>query len=337
MSGAALTEIVLAYSVTPGGAARPNRLRLVLRVDWRPGSTPPGQHFPGVVLMAGKERIPVTAADGVELCRWMPAQLDKPGEFELWVDPAPAREEGWHQFYCKLILLGGGGRNLVIHPNTCRAFRVDGQPIRAPAPPAPLRYEPAAPRTLVCPTCFDEFPVNRMKFAFNAKGPPVSGSGSLLGRFRPSGQLAVPVDREGRRAIYRFCPNMHRLPSSAGTQSSLVVGLIGAKYSGKTHYIGSLIHGLRNRSAIENGLAVLAADDVTDERFRTEFETPLFEQKKQLDATVGEPAPLIYDVSCTVADQVRRVTLSRLRPAPLDLPRPRALLEISRGSVRFQG
>jgi len=115
----------------------------------------------------------------------------------------------------------------------------------------------------------------------------------------------------------KLCPNQHVLPFTAGAQDSLVIGLIGAKSSGKTHFIASLIQRLSGQTGSDLRAALLPASDETEERYRREFYEPLFQKRLELPLTVGAPPPLIYDWKVDGA-------LWRDRPSPR-AGRPRAV------------
>lgn len=85
-------------------------------------------------------------------------------------------------------------------------------------------------------------------------------------------------------------------PLRAATQPSLVVGVIGAKFSGKSHYIAALIDRLAGQVGSDLQADLIPVTDETAERYRREMYDPLFGGRLALQATTGTPPPLIYDL-----------------------------------------
>jgi GTPase SAR1 family protein len=73
--------------------------------------------------------------------------------------------------------------------------------------------------------------------------------------------------------------------------------MVGAKYSGKSHYVASLVHRLEGRGATDMYSALMPLGDHTIRRYKEEFYQPLFEDRLELPATAGAPPPLVYDMT----------------------------------------
>jgi hypothetical protein len=129
-------------------------------------------------------------------------------------------------------------------------------------------------------------------------GDALPGRYTILDRLRGK-PPRPPIHPNGQRLTNKVCPNKdcrNPLPFTAGAQTSLVIGLIGAKYSGKSHYIGSLIERLSTQVGGDLESSLIPVSDETSDRYQREFYGPLFKSHMPLPITIGKPAPLIYDL-----------------------------------------
>jgi hypothetical protein len=182
---------------------------------------------------------------------------------------------------------------------------------------------------LVCPYCFAE--TTRRRLEFRCVGPGAGRTGGcapvrdeIYARHRGTdvGAVLPPAFKaDGRkpRAVHevcgqlslrRICPNCHSdLPGDYCDVDSRMLALIGAKNSGKSTYIGVLIHELLNRVGQELGASLNACDDRTSRRYHNDFERPLYQEKHLLPVTQSAAsdlrAPLVY-----------RLTVPRRRRLP---------------------
>lgn len=94
-----------------------------------------------------------------------------------------------------------------------------------------------------------------------------------------------PHGREPSTA--RFCPHCrHRLEYDYITTKSRVVAMIGSRESGKSTYVGVLIHELRNTiGAAFNGMSAELVGDNSRNRYRDLFAGPLFGKGETVAAT----------------------------------------------------
>lgn len=60
----------------------------------------------------------------------------------------------------------------------------------------------------------------------------------------------------------------------------LIIGLVGARLTGKSHYIASLVRRLREGAGGAFNCSLMALDDGTTRRYKGEFEAPLFGHKR---------------------------------------------------------
>jgi hypothetical protein len=257
--------------------------------------------FAGVVLVASQEGVPQSPDDGIELFRWKPEPGQRDAQCEAPISLAAVQMRRWSRFFCKLMAADPVQRHsvLIVHRNTCLSFAGDGR-LEQPVAAAPLDgYRAGVPEEVICPYCFMSFPVEQILFTT----PDGSESATVkYGRMDRILKRAFdpPRSRHGQIMTTKKCPNpaqQHVLPYTAGTQSSLIIGLIGAKFSGKSHYIATLIDRLEKQAGADMDASLLPVTDETRDRYRHEFYAPLFKNSLELGATIGAPPPLIYDLS----------------------------------------
>lgn len=112
----------------------------------------------------------------------------------------------------------------------------------------------------------------------------------------------MPLCECGERAK-KVCPFCHNdLPHAFGDIRMRTIALIGAKDVGKSHYIAVLIHELAgNGVGGKFNAALQALDDRTIERYKNDFETPLYKRREiifgTLPSRVKKNYPLIYKFS----------------------------------------
>jgi Double-GTPase 2 len=105
----------------------------------------------------------------------------------------------------------------------------------------------------------------------------------------------------GGVSTYRVCPVCHsQLPAQFGMVGSRMIGMAGAKDSGKTVYMTVLLHELRNRIGAQFGAALMGADDETQRRFASEYEDELYDRGHMFPSTPratandGRVDPLVF-------------------------------------------
>lgn len=164
----------------------------------------------------------------------------------------------------------------------------------------PRVYKKGIPKTVICPFCQEEFRTSEMLFRPAAGGEAAPGRHTLLDRIM--GKPPMPRTLGGRNGganhWEKLCPKkMCSLPITAGRVSSLVIGIVGASQTGKTHYVTSLIEQLGTVVGERFMAGLVAVDDVTTKRFVNELKGPLFRDHRALGFTVGAPPPLIYNLT----------------------------------------
>ncbi len=147
----------------------------------------------------------------------------------------------------------------------------------------------------------------------------------------------------------RLCPHCHmELPLGLGRRRSLVFAVIGAKESGKSHYLAVLITELRKRLCADLDLGLDAVNDETRERFRNEFYRPVYEEGRTIVATQtgrrlqnSVRQPLIYDLNLFGSGRHRRIrrsaTLVFFDTAGEDLDREESIRIANRYVCRADG
>lgn len=267
--------------------------------------------FAGFLLVAHNEQVPESAGSGIELYRNLDGCAQ--GNHQALVSLAPVRTAGWHTFFCKMFPLDQrqAAKTLIIHPDTTRQFDHAGAAQWATRPSPPRTYRHGVPATVICPFCFTEYRFHEMQFAFDPSGPRMRGRYSWLDRLLPPGSrlakllrrrhVIKPPMMNGRPAPCKFCPKGDIQPRTAGFQSSLTVGLIGAKFSGKTHFIASLVKRLEDRVMLDYRGSLVPASTETTVR-ALDMTRRLFGDRLPLDVTSVKTPPLIYDFEVQGSD-----------------------------------
>jgi hypothetical protein len=182
--------------------------------------------------------------------------------------------------------------------------------------------------TLACPYCYESFTARQVMFRCNAR-PTREGKRCELRLderlaahrgirlelgpvFQPGGLAGGNTNRAacpscGGESTYRVCPVCHsQLPAQFGMVGSRMIGMAGAKDSGKTVYMTVLLHELRNRVGRQFGAALMGADDETLRRFATEYEDELYDRGHMFPTTQraavndGRVDPLVFRFTAAV-------------------------------------
>ncbi|ONI84542.1 hypothetical protein ALI22I_28730 [Saccharothrix sp. ALI-22-I] len=148
---------------------------------------------------------------------------------------------------------------------------------------APLRGRP--PRHMRCPVCADEF--------VWPDDPLISLHDERNDRYEVVDVSALPQAKRDNlvRKGYRLCPNPsedtaeHYLPATyADYGDPLVIGLVGAPISGKTHLLTAMIRQAYLNGLTAHGVTVSALDFRRHKTFRDDFIVP-FERGDALAGT----------------------------------------------------
>ena len=175
----------------------------------------------------------------------------------------------------------------------------------------------------LCPFCFETIKLREAPFRCgnrNCKPAVDPIRASEWGEGTPIGQLIEPagigsrfqgVFRKARQCAacgqvsrIRSCPHCHQdLPFSFGDFPNYIIAVIGAKDSGKSHYLAVLIQELRRRIGLDFDVVLSALDDQTTRRYEKEFKSPVYTEGRIIQTTksgLGNNAvrrPLLYSLT----------------------------------------
>jgi hypothetical protein len=156
------------------------------------------------------------------------------------------------------------------------------------------RYRPGPPKDIICPhvRCFERFPLWDIRFR--------DGTGHIHAPHRPffARLRRVPpmcaTGAPGEQLCDKVCPRCEgRLPYQAGEQPDVIIGLVGAKFSGKSHFVASLLDRLEGPVGKAFDASLLHIDDTTVTRRMREFQEPL-RNSLELPVTDPDAPPLLY-------------------------------------------
>lgn len=173
-------------------------------------------------------------------------------------------------------------------------------------------------RKQVCPYCFEEYRIRETPFRCASPTgrctPEVDEIRKRLWEDAiPMGRVLEPTGRLvhemrcptcSQISRKRLCPHCHmELPHTTGKFDNLIFAVIGAKESGKSHYIAVLIDQLRKNVGPGMDMLLEPLDDTTVKRYRETFHDPLFRDGKVIHGTVSALAdrkvqiPLVYSLT----------------------------------------
>ena len=162
----------------------------------------------------------------------------------------------------------------------------------------------------------------------NRKRPTVT-KGPMPGKFAffmpkmPSSVFCRTCHTETSTRLCRTCHSV--LPKSISDYEDIIIAVIGAKASGKSHYIGVLINEIIQTVGIAYSSVLMPENEETLNRYKTKFRDPLYKNKRTLDVTQSAQAdpsvkrPLLYTMKFQVGSKINVVTLSLFDTAGEDL------------------
>ena len=178
-----------------------------------------------------------------------------------------------------------------------------------------------------CPFCFEYVRAYEIEFFCDH-------CNKEMGKRVPSPLEKLGVASSPRRMLHeecgqystdRICPHCkNHLPVAIDELSDLTIAIIGAKESGKSHYIALLIHRIKQLHQ-EFGWTLTALDDATITRYRERFYYPLFKSHTTIPATRSGHAdnevtrPLLYSLRLGKNGKFKRVMLAFFDTAGEDL------------------
>jgi hypothetical protein len=147
-------------------------------------------------------------------------------------------------------------------------------------------------KTITCPFCFHTFPINQARF--RCTNSQCAASGQVFDLPKPKRRLFSnqPVITFAecptclQESFKRLCPHCHfELTHDAGLTEEFTIAIIGGRGTGKSCYIATLIHRLKNEVGLNFQAGVGALNDYTRRRYRDDFEQPLFRKRQLLPPT----------------------------------------------------
>jgi len=198
---------------------------------------------------------------------------------------------------------------------------------------------------LICPYCFEETDSNEIWFqCSNSACFKAQLDGGRPREYLPQAQV-FPTRRpnilqrmfgagnptEGRcpgcstTTSTRVCPHCHNaFPHGLDHLSNIVIAIIGAKETGKSHYIAVLIRQIYNLYNLFDW-SLMAMDDETMRLYNDRFHKPLYANRKTIRVTMTAKSdldvrkPLLYSLSKTSGRRLKTVTLAFFDTAGEDM------------------
>lgn len=194
-------------------------------------------------------------------------------------------------------------------------------------------------KTVTCPMCFEKIDVCRIGF----RCEEALCGGAVF--FRDEKEVTFlervglkPSPRRmnhscGKSTAVRICPACKQeIPSSVDDLSDLTIAIIGAKESGKSHFVALLIHRIKELYA-DFGWNLIPLNEATIARYDREFHRPLFVDRQTINTTAsarGGATPLLYSLRLGKGIFTRRIMLVFFDAAGEDLENASNLKYINR-------
>lgn len=148
-----------------------------------------------------------------------------------------------------------------ICPYCFEYFNLKDTPFRCSSPPSRCAPE----KDEVYSAAWEKTPIPR--------GKVLNSAGGFNERFSKS----MRCKDCGNPSHKRLCPHCHmELPQTTGQFKNYIFAVIGAKDSGKSHYIAVLIDQIKKRIGPDMGLLLTAENDFTINRYANDFYAPIF-------------------------------------------------------------
>ena len=108
----------------------------------------------------------------------------------------------------------------------------------------------------------------------------------------------------GEISTRRICPSCHsELPHTIGDFQDMIFSIVGAKESGKSHYIAVLLNEIMNSIGGDFNCNLQPVNDSTAKKYREDFYNPIFRRRETIQGTRSARAdfsvrqPLVYTLS----------------------------------------
>lgn len=191
---------------------------------------------------------------------------------------------------------------------------------------------------IVCPYCFNRFERNKVGFRCRNTycktqkdevlsrfwgdtqivGRAIEAPGSILSKLLGRAPSSAKCPECGSSSYAYICPKCHnRIPNEMVRKKGHIISIIGARSSGKTIYITTLINELRNHCDCIGEMGI-SAENINDDpqrctqtRYERDFFNKLYLKKECPDQTdVNDKysnVPLIYELSNPKGDSIHLV------------------------------
>ncbi|MDR1165048.1 MAG: hypothetical protein LBO66_04090 [Deltaproteobacteria bacterium] len=172
-------------------------------------------------------------------------------------------------------------------------------------------------KKILCPFCFNVVYLNQTPFRCVSHAKlcaPVPDQVliDIWNDNRPTGQVIFRKDAKfninstvcpkcNQITTNRLCPYCHSsLPYAIGDFNNYIFSLVGAKESGKSHYLSTLIKTLKEGVSENLNFNFSASNDETVKRYNDDFFKPIFREKQTIAPTASVLAqknqPLVYNL-----------------------------------------
>ena len=182
----------------------------------------------------------------------------------------------------------------------------------------------------ICPFCFEYFYLRETPFRCTS---PMSICTPQIDEVlqqhlndnRPVGKVLNSPDKFvkylscpdcGHQSRKRICPICHaELPRTIGKYKNYIFAVIGAKESGKSHYLAVLINQMKRVIGPKMDLLITPMNDATINRYEQDFYKPVYEEGRVIDATHSALAssdvqkPLVYTLTISGAGWFGKKTI----------------------------
>lgn len=183
-------------------------------------------------------------------------------------------------------------------------------------------------KTVTCPMCFEK--INVWQIGFRCEEALCGGDVFFRNKKDVPFLERIGLKPSPRRLNHscgkgtsvRVCPACKQeIPSSVDDLSDLNIAIIGAKESGKSHFVALLIHRIKELYA-DFGWNLIPLNEATIERYDREFHRPLFVDKQTINTTASArngATPLLYSLRLGKGLFTKRIMLVFFDAAGEDL------------------
>lgn len=161
-------------------------------------------------------------------------------------------------------------------------------------------------KTIVCPYCFEEFAIKQLNFeCINKRCKSFGNAFQISSNNKFEDRFNDVCPDCGQRSYKVVCPNCkNHLPESTLNGDDMIISVIGARDTGKSNYIGVLIHEFLGRVAPAFNGSFIGFDKSLEE-YNRRFGDTLYKAKVRIAQTetalnrADNPLPLIFTLSLT--------------------------------------